>query len=245
VCSAHDIRQLAYRYAFAHDSHDLEEMARIFVAADTPLSFPDFNLANLRETMPAYWQVAGPTMLFVANHLVEIADGDHATGSVYCLAKLDIAGSWIERAVLYQDVYERRDGSGCPPNADICCGTESSCRSAPSSSPRRYGRLGQPAREACPRIWRRGGRSTGSLRRRPATTASQTLCRGSRYHDAGRQSIHLTCASRITCVQPSTHRLRAGLRSCWLFATASSTVVGPMRLPMDTARLQMAWRARP
>jgi SnoaL-like domain len=108
--SAHEIRQLAYRFAQAHDSRDMSELERIFVGADEPLAFPDFNLANVRSTLPAYWRVAGPTMLFVTNHIINLTDGNHAAGSVYCLAKLDIGGSWIEQAILYQDSYERCDG---------------------------------------------------------------------------------------------------------------------------------------
>jgi hypothetical protein len=106
--SVHEIRQLAYRFAQAHDSRDMAEMERLFLDADSPLTFPEFNLANVRETLPEYFQIAGPTMLFVANHVIDLVDHDHASGSVYCLAKLDIGGSWIEQAILYQDVYERR-----------------------------------------------------------------------------------------------------------------------------------------
>ena len=46
---------------------------------------------------PEYFQVAGPTMLFVANHVIDLVDADHATGAVYCLAKLDIAGRGSSR----------------------------------------------------------------------------------------------------------------------------------------------------
>ena len=91
--SVHEIRQLAYRFAQAHDSRDMAEMGRIFIDADAPLTFPEFNLANVRETLPEYFQIAGPTMLFVANHVIDLVDHDHATGSVYCLAKLDIGGT--------------------------------------------------------------------------------------------------------------------------------------------------------
>lgn len=109
--SVHEIRQLAYRFAQAHDSRDMAEMERIFLEPESALRFPDFNLANVRETLPEYWRVAGPTMLFVANHVIELIDRDHAKGNVYCLAKLDIGGSWIEQAILYRDVYRRHDGA--------------------------------------------------------------------------------------------------------------------------------------
>jgi SnoaL-like domain len=85
--SVHEIRQLAYRFAQAHDSRDMDEMDRIFLEAASPLTFPEFNLANVRATLPEYWRIAGPTMLFVANHIIELTDRDHAAGSVYCLAQ--------------------------------------------------------------------------------------------------------------------------------------------------------------
>jgi SnoaL-like domain len=171
--SVHEIRQLAYRFAQAHDSRDMPEMERIFVGADEPLAFPDFNFANVRSTLPAYWQVAGPTMLFVTNHIVDFIDNDHATGAVYCLAKLEITGSWTEQAILYRDAYDRRDGVWLFTQRRTSSGMESSYPSAPSSSPRRNGRRGRRDGEACQKSSRPGGPSTGSRRRRAATTANR------------------------------------------------------------------------
>lgn len=108
---AHEIRQLAYRFALAHDSRDLAEMEHLFVPADEPLIWPEFNIVNARKRFPEYFTFAGPTMLLVANHIIEFVDETHATGSVYCLCKLDLAGSWIEVMVLYLDVYEQYEGT--------------------------------------------------------------------------------------------------------------------------------------
>lgn len=108
--AVHEIGQLAYRFARAHDGRDMGEMADLFVPADEPLRWPEFNLVNARARLPEYFQVAGPTILFVANHVIDLEDGDHATGSVYCFAKLDIGGTWIEQAIRYDDVYARHDG---------------------------------------------------------------------------------------------------------------------------------------
>jgi hypothetical protein len=109
--AVHEIRQLAYRFAQAHDSRDMDALEALFVPADEPLTWPEFNVVNARTRLPEYFQIAGPTMLFVANHIIDLVDDDHATGAVYCLAKLDIAGAWIEQAIQYQDTYERRDGT--------------------------------------------------------------------------------------------------------------------------------------
>jgi hypothetical protein len=109
--SIHEIQQLAFRFAQAHDSRDMAEMEQLFVPADSPLAWPEFNVVNACTRLPEYFQVAGPTMLFVANHVIDLVDSDHATGTVYCLAKLDVAGTWIEQAIQYQDTYERHDGA--------------------------------------------------------------------------------------------------------------------------------------
>ncbi len=111
LVSVHAIQQLAYRYARAHDGRDLDELLSLFAPADDALLFPRFNRASLAATMPEYFAVAGPTILFVANHIIEFDGRDRATGSVYCFAKLSIGGSWIEQAIQYQDVYEQASGN--------------------------------------------------------------------------------------------------------------------------------------
>lgn len=111
VWSVQEIQQLACRFALAHDSRDIDAVDRLFVKADEPLEFPEINIVNVRATWPEYWRVAGPTMLFVSNHIVDLIDHDHARGTVYCLCKLDIAGDWLEVAVMYQDEYRRDEGS--------------------------------------------------------------------------------------------------------------------------------------
>lgn len=111
LASVQQIQQLAYRYARAHDGRDLAELLSLFAPADQPLHYPRFNRASLAATMPEYFSFAGPTILFVANHIVDLLDDERATGSVYCFAKLSIGGSWIEQAIQYQDRYERVGGS--------------------------------------------------------------------------------------------------------------------------------------
>jgi hypothetical protein len=105
--SVHEIEQLAHRFALAHDSRDLVAMENLFVPADAPLQWPSFNVANALKRLPEYFAFAGPTMLFTANHIIEFDDDDHARGSVYCLAKLDLDGTWVEQSLLYEDVYAR------------------------------------------------------------------------------------------------------------------------------------------
>jgi hypothetical protein len=108
--SVHEIEQLVHRFALAHDSRDLAAMEQLFVPADAPLEWPSFNVVNALKRLPEYFAFAGPTMLFTANHIIELDGQDDAHGSVYCQAKLDLAGTWVEQALFYDDVYARHDG---------------------------------------------------------------------------------------------------------------------------------------
>ena len=108
--SIHEIQQLAYRFAQAHDGRDMDELEAVFVPTATPLEFPSFNQANALTRLKDYFEFAGPTILFVANHLITLVDDDHATGSVYCFAKLSLGEAWVEQGIQYQDVYERYEG---------------------------------------------------------------------------------------------------------------------------------------
>lgn len=106
----HEIQQLAYRFAQAHDGRDMAELEAVFVPTTVPLEFPSFNQANALTRLREYFAFAGPTILFVANHLINIVDDERATGSVYCFAKLSLGGSWVEQGIQYQDVYEKYEG---------------------------------------------------------------------------------------------------------------------------------------
>jgi SnoaL-like domain len=50
------------------------------------------------------------SILFVAGHVIDVDDDDHAHGVVYARGELEIDGRWIVQAIQYQDSYERRDG---------------------------------------------------------------------------------------------------------------------------------------
>jgi ketosteroid isomerase-like protein len=109
-CVARDeIRQLAFRYALAVDSRDLDALVSLFV--------PDVRVgrdASGREALRAFWdeslRAIGVSILFVGNHLVDFQDATHATGSVYCRGQIQDGERWVEQAIHYDDRYERRDG---------------------------------------------------------------------------------------------------------------------------------------
>jgi hypothetical protein len=109
--SVHEIQQLACRYALAHDSRDMAMLDTLFVDAREPLDWPSFNIENLRRSLPVGLKHAGPSILLVGNHIVELQDDERATGSVYCLARLAVGGGWVEQAIIYFDSYRRVDGT--------------------------------------------------------------------------------------------------------------------------------------
>ena len=103
-----EIRELAYRYAYAVDSRDFDLMASLFV--DTPAQAPQPAVdIHVCRQMPDFFREIGPSTLFVGNHLIEFDGPDRAHGSVYCLAFVD-ANPFFDQAIIYQDLYERHGG---------------------------------------------------------------------------------------------------------------------------------------
>jgi ketosteroid isomerase-like protein len=109
-CVARDeIRQLAYRYALAIDSRDVDLLVSLFV--------PDVRVGRDligHEALRASWNESlgaiGVSILFVGNHVIDFQDAEHATGSVYCQGQIQDGERWIEQAIHYRDTYEHRDG---------------------------------------------------------------------------------------------------------------------------------------
>jgi ketosteroid isomerase-like protein len=114
VVARDEIRQLAYRYAWAVDTRDLDALVGLFV--------PDVRVTRETsgaEAFRAFWQdslrAIGVSILFVGNHVIDFTGADHATGLVYCRCYLEPRdgphpGRFVEQAILYRDTYERRDG---------------------------------------------------------------------------------------------------------------------------------------
>ena len=114
VVARDEIRQLAYRYAWAVDTRDLDLLVSLFV--------PDVRVgrdASGPDALRAFWadslRAIGVSILFVGNHVVDFDDPDHARGLVYCRGCVEPRdgphpGRLVEQAILYRDTYERRDG---------------------------------------------------------------------------------------------------------------------------------------
>lgn len=100
------IRQLALRYALAFDRRDSAALQALWEPAEAHVRYPDMNLQTVLRDFPLAWDGDGETMLFVANHVIDL-DGDEATGTVYCLAQLHHDGTFVEQSLVYEDRYVR------------------------------------------------------------------------------------------------------------------------------------------
>ena len=110
-CIARDeIRQLAFRYALAIDSRDLDLLVSLFVP-DVRVGRDGSGRDALRAQFVDSLSAIGVSILFVGNHLIDFQDRDHATGVVYCRGQIEDGARWIEQAIQYRDTYERRDGA--------------------------------------------------------------------------------------------------------------------------------------
>ncbi|MDI2132666.1 nuclear transport factor 2 family protein [Yinghuangia seranimata] len=104
-----EIRQLAARYALAVDSRDLDALCELFVE-DVRVTRETSGRAALRASFAEQLRPLGVTILNVGTHVIDLLDDDHATGHVYCKGEIQEGPRWIHQAILYRDVYERRDG---------------------------------------------------------------------------------------------------------------------------------------
>lgn len=102
-----EIRQLAERYALAIDSRDLEALVALFV--------PEVDCGRwgrghkaLCESFESQLRGVGPTVMLVANHVIDFDDADHAHGVVYGVAEASRPEGFVRQAIQYHDTYERR-----------------------------------------------------------------------------------------------------------------------------------------
>jgi hypothetical protein len=103
------LRQLAYDYAFAVDTRDVDLALSLWALPDTPAEPPDIDIHFIRAASER-WASFGPTVLFVGNHRVRFVDPDSATGTVYCLVQMEYDGRFVTQTILYDDHYVRESG---------------------------------------------------------------------------------------------------------------------------------------
>lgn len=112
LVAAHEIQQLAYRYALAMDSRNAELLSALWVQGSQKAQFPDMDIDTVHNSIIPSWTSAGPTVMLVGNHIIEFENADTATGSVYCLVRIVLGGKLVEQSVLYRDHYQRNEDAG-------------------------------------------------------------------------------------------------------------------------------------
>lgn len=109
LLAVQEIEQLARRYAYAVDTRDLELLMSLWAETAENAERPDMNIGTVRAEWRR-WFDKGPTVHFVTNHVIDVLNADQATGSVYCLAQLDLLTHFVDRSLLYRDAYVRMGG---------------------------------------------------------------------------------------------------------------------------------------
>ena len=120
VWSVQQIRELAYRYALAVDSRNLDALVALFPidvgeGMDGRQRDPDYrDTAHGRDALRSWFAHSlrsfGPSVLSVTNHIIDFQSDETATGVVYCRAEMEVGGDWIVQALQYWDDYVCRDG---------------------------------------------------------------------------------------------------------------------------------------
>jgi ketosteroid isomerase-like protein len=106
------IQQLVARYAWYLDGRDIDGLVGLYVD-DVKVGAPVGGVGHdaLRDWFIRsvhYWY---RSLHHIGGHVIEFNDSDHATGVVQCRVEQEIGDRWHTTAVLYNDHYERRNGS--------------------------------------------------------------------------------------------------------------------------------------
>ena len=104
-----EIRQLPSRYALAMDSRDLDALVELFVD-DVQVGRDRFGREALKADFDRQLREIGISILFVGNHVIDLEDDRHASGTVYCKGEIQVEDRWIQQAIVYRDRYEKREG---------------------------------------------------------------------------------------------------------------------------------------
>lgn len=104
------IRQLAERYALAVDIRDLDALVALFVS-DVDCGRWGQGREALRASFEQQLRGNGPSVMLVANHIIDFDDEDRAQGVVYGIAEAQLPEGWVRQAIQYHDDYVRRGES--------------------------------------------------------------------------------------------------------------------------------------
>jgi ketosteroid isomerase-like protein len=105
------IGQLPPRYAFACDSRDLDALVMLYVDDVTRSDVDGVGRGPLRAHFASVLRSYYRTMHQIVGHQIDLVDTTFATGKVYCRAEHERGEEWVDMAILYDDDYERRQGT--------------------------------------------------------------------------------------------------------------------------------------
>ena len=108
LTACEDIRQLVSRYAVALAHGDLDRVVDLFVD-DVRVGGAARGHEALRDDLARLLEPLGRQILQVTNHVIDVADADHATGIVGTRAEIELDGEWIVQMIEYHDRYRRTD----------------------------------------------------------------------------------------------------------------------------------------
>jgi hypothetical protein len=103
------IRALPLRYAAAFDRRDREAFLALWAPSDGTVRLPDLDGAIVAAHLDRFFS-HGPSVMVVANHLIELVDADHATGQVHGWPQVRMGEDFVDQMVLYRDTYVRHAG---------------------------------------------------------------------------------------------------------------------------------------
>ena len=107
--SIQEIQALAVRYAMAVDERDIDTWLTLFVD-DVECGRRGRGREALRTFIEPAISTFYRSVHQVCGHVIDVIDGDHAEGRVYCRCEHEYGDQWIVQAAVYVDTYERRDG---------------------------------------------------------------------------------------------------------------------------------------
>src|SRR5262245_32389151 len=104
-----EIQQLPIRYAIAVDQRDVDSWLELFVP-DVSLGRHGVGRDALRQMITPMLRSFYRSIHHITGHRIDLVDGTHATGSVYCRAEHEVSDRWIVIALRYDDEYRKVDG---------------------------------------------------------------------------------------------------------------------------------------
>jgi ketosteroid isomerase-like protein len=138
-----EIRQLASRYALALDSRDVPALVALFVD-DVRTGDGGQGRAALAGWFDAILRPYTVTFHLIGNHIIDLVDADHATGTVYCRPEHQVGDLWVVMALHYWDRYERRQGRWYFKSRSVHAFYAADVRENPASVPGRFRFPGNP-----------------------------------------------------------------------------------------------------